>query len=259
MIVFLHIHKTAGTTVNYIIYRNFSTEKELHLFTGGEHFLHNFSYRYYEEKIKEYLRNCDLPDIVFGHFNFGIHTYFKETDIKYFSFVRNPKRQYLSMFNHTLSDKNLEAFNANSYRDIESFLILKITHNLQTFLLSGIADPDEFNADLNRSLEIAKANIEKYFPVVGISERFDESLLLLSRTIGLRRIYYKKQNVRNSKKLVFNADVMQSISDSTKLDLQIYNYVVARFNMQIKEVPFFKLKLFKFRVFNYLHKLGIVN
>ena len=48
-------------------------------------------------------------------------------------------------------------------------------------------------------LREAKKNLRRHFSFVGISERFDETLLLLGRTLGWRHVYYRPKLVNKNK------------------------------------------------------------
>ena len=84
-------------------------------------------------------------------------------------------------------------------------------------------------------MEIAKKNIEQHFSVVGLMERFDESLMLLKQHLGWKIPFYQPQNV-NKKRPQEEADreVIKVIERTNELDLLLYEYVKERFEQQVE-------------------------
>jgi hypothetical protein len=111
--------------------------------------------------------------------------------------------------------------------------------NLQTLMVSGIAaesvtDPVNLPSNV---MEIAKRNIQKHFALVGLSERFDESLALLSRIFGWRNTLYTKRNVTNNRphKEDIPKETLRLIEGYNELDIDLYNHARGEFERLIRE------------------------
>ena len=94
------------------------------------------------------------------------------------------------------------------------------------------------------ALEIAKSNVERYFAVVGIMERWQESLQLLEHYVpayfkNARTIYngaYKnnKENVnRNNFKQETPQYIKDIISENFTKELEFYEFCKQRFQQQL--------------------------
>ncbi len=65
-------------------------------------------------------------------------------------------------------------------------------HNLQCSLIAGIRNNGTCD---DRILDQAKENLAKSFSVVGISERFEESLMLMAKTFDWEIPFYENRKV----------------------------------------------------------------
>jgi hypothetical protein len=91
-LIFLHLPKTAGSTIYYILNRLYQNEKVFNVhWRGTQGNLDNFKTlpTAEREKIK----------LIRGHFRFGLHDFF-EGETSYFSFLRNPEERILSFYTY---------------------------------------------------------------------------------------------------------------------------------------------------------------
>src|SRR5262249_44933757 len=83
---------------------------------------------------------------------------------------------------------------------------------------------------------IAKANLRQHFSFVGITERFDESLVLLKMTLGWPQtpphipmlINFKRPQKGNISKIC-----EQLIQSRNAFDMQLYEFAVAHFEQRV--------------------------
>ena len=103
-------------------------------------------------------------------------------------------------------------------------------------------DCEEFGSD--KALEIAKTHVEKYFAVVGIMERWQESLKLFENYIpayfkDARKIYngrYKrnKDNInKNNFKYYVPEYIKNVIAKNFTKELEFYDFCKQRFQKQL--------------------------
>jgi hypothetical protein len=108
-------------------------------------------------------------------------------------------------------------------------------------------------------LEIAKRNIEESFAVVGLTERFDETLILLHETFGWSRLHYVSANVAPRQAVELPDDVRNLIEEHNQLDIELYRHAGERFDEAIRRYPTFDEELTRFRRTNSLYRpLGLV-
>ena len=93
-------------------------------------------------------------------------------------------------------------------------------HNLQCRLIAG--GKDTAIAD-ERLLDTAKENLTKSFSVVGISEQFEESLILIATTFNWQIPFYKNCKVSKARPQI-DPGTAALIRDHNRLDVELYEF-----------------------------------
>ena len=255
-LIFLHIPKAAGTTLRTIIDRQFH-EGAIFTFDGRSEYA--FKNVHKEEKARI---RC-----VRGHIWFGLHEYLPQPST-YFTMLRDPVDRVISGYYYVFQNPFHYLFDEvtsrnMSLKDFVSSGISWAQSNGQTCLISGIEETMLGTSYGNYGhlspyvLEVAKKNLQDYFTVVGLSERFDESLLLLKRTFGWKNIQYTKQNVNRKRlrKAEIPNDTLRLIEKYNELDIELYNFAKQLFERQIYQQGFsFKKELRVFKLRNKLYQ-----
>lgn len=255
LLIFIHIPKTAGITLSFVLQRQFSRKQFLRL------------YQDQDAKIQGYIdattsqRNSIRG--IRGHFGYGIHEQLQEQDYIYFTMIREPIARVISHYffhlYHPLENPppisrkiRKEKIKLKPY---VTDLKLKVLDNHQTRLLVGDQDgmKPEFGQCPSEFLEIAKRHLDEHFAVVGVTERFDETLLVLQKVFGWKMPLYISKNISRirPKDDEISPYAREAIADINQLDLALYQYANERLDQLIKEnFMFFKLRLFWFRLVN---------
>ena len=105
-------------------------------------------------------------------------------------------------------------------------------------------------------LETACHHIDTRFCMAGVTERFDESMLLLRRSLGWSNCFYVRRNegkkVRQSDQLT--PDEVAQVKGRNQLDQLLYDHVVMRMDQRISALQSsgddFASELSKFRILN---------
>jgi hypothetical protein len=101
--------------------------------------------------------------------------------------------------------------------------------NGQTRMLSGVGRTlaiGQCGVDL---LDQAKQNIEDHFSVLGVAERFDETLELMRRQFHWRRIDYQRQNVTRDRPGAdsLEAKTIDAIRARNRFDVELHAFGAA--------------------------------
>jgi hypothetical protein len=108
-----------------------------------------------------------------------------------------------------------------SFEDFVKSGITIETDNWQLRCLAGDGDTP-FGACGELMLQKALENIRRDFAAVGVAERFDDSLLVLSRMYGWRSISYTRLNEGRSERPEVTPGVLQAIEAQISLERQLY-------------------------------------
>ena len=214
-IIFLHIPKTAGTTLNRIIEWQYNP---LSIFT-----MDPYRIRATPERLKQ------LPEarrrrlrMVRGHFYYGIHEFLPQ-GATYITILREPVARFLSAY-YFLQRRPLHPMHRKVKSEkigVEDFIRLTPhRQNLQCSLIAGIKSTGKCE---ERTLEIAKENLANTFSVVGLSERFEESLMLMAETFDWQVPFYENRKVSKTRPKV-ESSAIDLIKEHNRLDLELYEF-----------------------------------
>ncbi len=182
-VLFLHVPKAGGTTLGEYVYNQCRAPRDQDegLLNAGVLFV---PYGFFKEpglEVPDYIRPMlgrgDLRAVV-GHFWFGLHEHV-ERPWTYVTLLRDPVERVVSLYHYLKLEErmSLEEFAASPpFREAD---------NDQVRRIAG-ADP-EIGGCTEATLAAAKDNLRRHFAVVGVTERFDETLVLLNRRLGWTR------------------------------------------------------------------------
>ena len=232
-IIYIHIPKTGGSTLQGIFNRNY--RRSMCINTQNDRVAH--------EKLKT-KSPSEIANIqvIKGHMAFGHHKWFDGSDnLTYVTMLRDPVKRIISNYYFILSreehrlHKELKE-NNYSLKDYVRSGIASNAENAQVRLLSNnIYCPH--NGCTNEMLEEAKKNLDTYFSVVGINEKFDETVLFLQQEFDWKFPYYARENVTGHgvKLTDLDQETIDTIRKYNALDIELYNYVKSNFENRIEE------------------------
>jgi hypothetical protein len=101
----------------------------------------------------------------------------------------------------------------------------------------------------------AKENLRTHFSVVGLTDRFDETLLLLRKAYGWRNVTYVRRNVAVGRPTVedLSPATVEAVTRCNRFDLELYRYAQELLERQISQQgPGFATQVRAFRLANWL-------
>jgi hypothetical protein len=226
MLIFLHIPKTGGSTLNPILDWNYDNK--------------SFQITRYAQ-IAAFLALSDEEKLQYkvlrGQVYYGIHQDIPEA-CQYICILRHPYKRLVSQYFY-LNVRKAALGEKLSEMPFEAFLEQEpFQAYMQLNLIAGGSSVDEaLRRPLpTNALEIAQANIEKHFPVLGLIDNYDESLLLMKRAFGWQRAFYSRQNVnKNSPKFEDLPKATQAlIEQACEPEMVFYDYARKRLQAQIE-------------------------
>lgn len=240
-VLFLHIGKTAGATMRRALRRQFPGKlvMELRAPTVRPGRLRRDGANEHFASLPEAERA--RPRLIVGHFTYGLHEAVPGPCV-YVTLLRDPVALVLSQYHHVrrhpghlLHERVKAVPDLRSY--VESGISLE-TDNSQTRALAGDTTTP-FGGCTPQMLETARANLERSFRVVGLTERFDESLVLMRLAFGWDRLRYVPVNVDRSRRELPSMQDLDLIRSRNELDLALYAWATERFEDAIAKIPGF--------------------
>jgi hypothetical protein len=210
MLVFVHINKTAGRTVRYILRSSFGlrhAEVEPWQTPGTDLSFSNQDF----QRLRRIYPN--LESIAGHRLRACVDLQENGTEFRYFTFMREPLKTCASRFQYNVQYRRKKGL------VFEEWIQQDWTRNHQTKMIAGRADVDE-------AIRIIQAKTM----FVGLTERFDESMVLLKALVADKlNISYKPVNVsrRNTlaESLLSNERTRQILIEANQADLELYNFV----------------------------------
>jgi hypothetical protein len=234
MIYFLHIPKTAGSSLRQIIEANYSPEE---LEVIGVHWTTWMTAKDVHQRIE------GKPDIkaVHGHFSYGVHRQIGG-EARYVTFLRTPRDRVISGYFHLRRHpKNplraaVEELSLKEYLD--SGLVPDVDNGMVR-RLSGVMDTVPYGNIGPTHLEAALEHMQRDFIFVGTLEQFDPSIYLLGRELSWKRRHYSKERQgTNRKGYEPSPETARRIDELTSYDRHLYDAAVQRLDEMIARSDF---------------------
>lgn len=245
-LIFLHVPKCGGTTLTNVLSQNFPQERCFHLSNSIAGSREKLASKPESERAK--------LKLIAGHLSYGWHELLPGKS-KYFTFIRDPIDRIVSQYNyvrfrsvykHYLRDI-VEKENMSIGRYVESGVCDEL-NNGQVRLLAGIEDIIQepygkskitYGSNDSALLEKALENIDRHFLLVGLQDRFNESLVLLKKRLKLRRVGYISHNVgkRDYRKILPTPEEIELIRSYNQLDLELCRLMREKLDEELGKLP----------------------
>jgi hypothetical protein len=260
-VIFLHIGKTGGMTLRTVLNRQFPPS-EILVLRSPDRAPRNQRLRR-EDTVQHF---ASLPEsvrrrarLIEGHTIFGVHEFVPRPST-YLTLLRHPVALTISQYRFVARKPRhwLHSEVASNETTLDAYVRSGIsleTDNSQTRALSGDTSTP-FGACTEGMLEVAKSNVDKYFAMLGITERFDESLVLLRSIFGWSNAYYVPSNVapKKERREPIANSTLRLIEEQNEIDMELYRWASTRFEHAIGSIPSFASDLRRFRRSNMIYR-----
>ena len=229
VLIFLHLPKTGGRTLSRIIEHQYGSNTILDLYQSS----------FGEELATLPQRQLNHLRAIRGHFYFGAHTFLSRPST-YITILRDPIDRVISHYYFVQRDPTHYLYRSSQEMSLRDYVItcnLAEPNNDQTRLLAGKDHASRSGACSPEMLAAAKRNLRDHFAVVGLTEEFDRSLILIRRVLGWRHPFYMRQNVSSfrPRKEDIPDETLRVIQAYNELDCELYRYGKELFQEQIRQ------------------------
>ena len=262
MCVHFHIFKNAGSTLDFILEKNFSKDAiRMESGTTGGRLDFKQAMRFLKtnhphvKSLSSHQIRFPLPETNYYHFLpiiFIRHPIDRAISVYFFNKKRRDGR----------NDLNVQKAKTHSLKDFLDWLILKKKNNMlknqQVFFLSGKPSGSPVSLE---DLQNSKTILNNC-PITGIVDRMDESLILgeevLRPYFSNIDLSYFNQNISKKRrgnleeklekeKIEIGTDTYQKLLGVNELDLNLYKFANEILDQRLKKIKNIKEKLLEFK------------
>jgi len=234
--IFLHIHKCAGLSFKRLLNRKHRSSIFKRL--AGK------VRRNRPQPLLAALAAADPQDGYFaGHFGFGVHQLLPKPS-RYVTFLRKPVKRLISLYEYSRATPAAFYHKHARGRTFHEFVTCGAVHEADNGMLRFLlGETERINYYVCREpagsltqdhLDQAIEHLETHFVTPGLTERFDESLLLLQRELSLPSIHYLKVNERAASAKV-GTQWEPDLEPHVALDRQLYAWAEKRLDDRIRQ------------------------
>ena len=230
LLCFIHVHRTAGTSVTDLLRTNFPDSFRQFRVLGridGRACAKNFNSP--DADIQAIIDDVSNPDqklkVIAGHMTYGLHRRIART-VRYFALVREPLKRVASWYNLCLDDtmmfplrETMLKYNFDFRRAIEAGVAPEFAND-QTRMIIG---SDKIELD-DADFEQAKAVIEQDYIFVGTQERLSDCLPYLAEQLKLRDRNIGMLNLGRNTETI-DAGLWGVFEQYNTIDYKLYDWV----------------------------------
>jgi hypothetical protein len=214
-VIFLHLPKTAGTTLNRLI----EWEYPLSEIYSVDPVFFEWSAARLHKLSSERLRRTRMFK---GHMVFGLHKVLPQP-ATYITVLRDPVDRVISAYYFMRSYKLHPLYwklRLQNYT-LDDFVRRSRRDNVQSKIIAGAVYEEPCTREI---VERAKYNLRHHFSVVGLSARLEESLALMKLRFGWKLSSYSSFNVTRSrpKKRDLPEATLDLIHQKNAFDIELY-------------------------------------
>lgn len=235
-VIFVHIGKTAGTTLSVILIRQYAEKNIFAIDKSKGITLETFKTLPDEKKLQ--------ISLLRGHILFGLHGFLPQPTT-YITMLRDPVKRVVSLYYHILREKTHYLHEAVSSQKmtLEEYAVSGLAPELDNFQLRALVGYKSTQIPVGECdrtlLAQAKENVKNHFSVVGITERFDDSLLLMKERLGWAKLpTYKSMNVATNKpkrEREIPESTVRLIQEYNALDCELYDWACVQLEEQLTQ------------------------
>lgn len=232
--ILLHIEHTGGMTLKDVLHRQYPRGGFYNAKRGKpfQHFI-NLS----PEQRGAYRA-------MIGHVYHGVHTLIPRPSV-YHTWLRNPEERLLSTYHYFGRKPKAglhEAYMSGDLR-FEEFIEMPWYTHVQLSRVVGVPSDQFTRLKVENitpdAVDIAKQHLSDDFGVVGVTERYDEMLLLLAKALGWKNPpYYLRRNshTKPNKGENIAPHLRRRIEHLAAPEIELYTWVRERFENHLKEL-----------------------
>lgn len=251
-IVFFHIPKTGGTTLDYLTAKNYRID-----------YVYQVNGPAFDQHVAGVFKNNNMFRVLMGHYELNDYFYqlFDRRKMAQFTMLREPVGRVISYYDYLRTSPNHPKYEIAKDLTLKEF----VTHpdidempNGQSYRILGmLKDALWRKTDKSDDQLIAevKYQLEKRFTLFGLTEMYDHFLLMAQRGLGWNDIFYQRMNSSREKtdKSTISDDVIHLIRDQNRIDIELYEFAKELFIQRFEQMGLTEEMVLTFKENNKKH------
>ncbi len=233
--IFIHIPKTAGTTLRHLLSRHYTMHELIFVYpSDAKGFVTPAQFQSMSQSRKRKTK------LIFGHMLYGAHHDVMSRPSRYITMLREPTDRVVSEYHHHLhvADSPHHRFiNGKRIVTLEDFVDLEILplDNVMVRMIANLSPRQTPYGQCSvNDLNLAKYRLRNVFGLILITERFTDSMWLLSKFLGANLGNGDRLNVNAQRPDIGDVEprVVRKIQEINYLDVELYKFARTLFERQ---------------------------
>jgi hypothetical protein len=228
-LIFVHMFRSGGNTLNRIMDWEYSPQRVFSL--NGRYC------RWAYKKLTEIpVAALSQMQVFRGHMPFGLHKLLPQPST-YITLLRDPVGRTLSEYFAGVTRLSHRQHRIIKELSVNEFVATLANNNSQTKMIAGLSSSYDFLAEdcTLDTLATAKHNLQRYFSLVGITERFEETLALAKCKFGWQLPCYALFSATPKRAKVISPEICDCITEYNRFDVELYRHAVALFDQAMAQ------------------------